>query len=98
VRRSAEEFSIDEPIDAPDAARAAHGAQGDPASITRLPTARSAAAVAPVPHPAEPAFVNPFRAEPAAAVITTVKHFGRVGLVACALAAALLRWLHSWKR
>jgi hypothetical protein len=99
VRRSAEEFSIEEPIEAPDAdARAEYALHGDPATVTRIPPDRPAPAGAPGPDQPEPLFVNPFRAEPSAAVIATVKRFGRVGLVACALGAAVLRWVRSRKR
>jgi hypothetical protein len=51
-------------------------------------------------HPAESVEFadNPFRDDPHPTVAWSVKHFGLVGLLVCALAAGLARWLKSVQR
>jgi len=70
VDRSIYEYSIDEPMAAP---------QGIGADADTLP------------EPMGTGSAHPLRQEPSAVAIGTVKRFGVVGLVACALSSAVAR-------
>ena len=70
VDRSIYEYSIDEPIVAP------QGIEADADTLAEPVTGASA---------------HPLREEPSAVAISTVKRFGVVGLVACALSSAVAR-------
>jgi hypothetical protein len=85
VERSAEQYSLHESISA--AARAA--ALSDDASQRERP-ARHEDVVG--------ICANPLRDEPHPAVVSAVKRFGLVALVACALGAGLLHWWKSLAR
>ena len=89
VERSVEEYSLDEPIGTP---------QGDETTADRL-SAQVSQHAQPDSRRLQPEDIqgicaNPLRDEPHPAIVGAVKHFGIVGLVACAFCAALARW---WK-
>jgi hypothetical protein len=86
VERSAEEFTLDEPIDASHGNEAVADALSDSASTGGRPFRR---------EDIEGICANPLRDEPQPVVVGAVKRFGLVGLVTCALGAGLLRWWHS---
>jgi hypothetical protein len=86
VQRSAEEFSLDEPIDASRGNEALAGALSDSASTAELHFRR---------EDIEGICANPLRDEPHPVVVGAVRRFGLVGLVTCAVGTGLLRWWHS---
>ena len=86
VERSAEEFSLDEPIDASHGNEAVAGALSDSASPGERSFRR---------EDIEGICANPLRDEPHPVVVGAVRRFGLVGLVTCAVGAGLLRWWHS---
>ena len=86
VERSAEEFTLDEPIDASHCDEAVADALSDSASTGDRPFRR---------EDIEGICANPLRDEPHPVVVGAVKRFGLVGLVTCAVCAGLLRWWHS---
>jgi hypothetical protein len=86
VERSAEEFTLDKPIDAVHASEVAATALSDDADASQ-PCFRNA--------DIEGICANPLRDEPHPGVVGAVKRFGLVGLVACALGTGLLRWCKS---
>lgn len=89
VERSVEEYSLDEPIGTPEGnetASAQPSAQGSPDALPDSCRLQ--------PEDIQGICANPLRDEPHPAIVSAVKHFGVVGLVACALGAALARW---WK-
>ena len=87
VDRSVAEYSLDdEPIGAVDGEEAVGERR-----LSDAPAARPRA----VQHQGlEGICVNPLREEPHPAIIAAVRRFGVVGLVACALGTACVRW---WK-
>ncbi|MFL6603139.1 MAG: hypothetical protein ACJ8R9_17665 [Steroidobacteraceae bacterium] len=102
MERSVEEYSLHEPFGVP------HDHESDTGSLSE-----AAHPELPPDCPADlrpqsghwqpedlPAIrANPFTAdEPHPAVVTTVKRFGVVGLVVCALGAGLTRWWKSLAR
>jgi hypothetical protein len=86
VERSAEEFTLDEPIDAVHDSEVVATALTDDA---RAPQRSFQSA------DIEGICANPLRDEPPPVVVGAVKRFGLVGLVACALGTGLLRWCKS---
>jgi hypothetical protein len=86
VEQSANEFSLDEPIDASHENEAVAGALSDGAKPCRRPFRR---------EDIEGLRVNPLRDEPHPLVIGAVTRFGLVGLMTCAVGTGLLRWWHS---
>jgi hypothetical protein len=86
VERSAEEFSLDEPIDAAHGNEAVAGALCDGASPDEHAFRRG---------DIEGICANPLRDEPNPVVVGAVRRFGLVGLVTCAVGTGLLRWWHS---
>jgi hypothetical protein len=87
VERSAEEFSLHEPIDAAHAREVAAPALIDDADADAPQRSFRNADI-------EGICANPLRDEPHPVVIGAVQRFGLVGLVACAVGTGLLRW---WK-
>jgi hypothetical protein len=88
LERAAEEISIDEPIDARHQHEvAAQPHRGDAYEPRRLQSSDLVGFR-----------VNPLHEEPDAATIQAVRRFGVVGLVACALGAAVARWWKSRAR
>jgi hypothetical protein len=83
VERLAEKYSLHEPIGAPQARETAPSDGASPGERRFRH------------EDIEGICANPLRDEPHPAVVGAVKHFGLVGLVACALGAALLRWRKS---
>lgn len=86
VERAIEEYSLDESTGAA------------PGEATVAPALSDSAAVRPrgLQHEGlEGICANPLREEPHPTVIAAVRHFGVVGLVACALGTGLLRWCKS---
>jgi len=95
VERSVEDYSLDEPIEVPQgSAPAAHTST----DTTELSDAADAGTRYLQPPDLEGVCANPMRDEPSPAVIGTVKRFGVVGLVACAVGAGLTRWCKSLVR
>jgi hypothetical protein len=93
VERSVEEYSLDEPIGAPHGNETAAGRLSEVASPgARIDSCRLQ------PEDIQGICANPLRDEPHPAVIGAVKHFGVVGLVACAIGAGLARWWKSKAR
>jgi hypothetical protein len=86
VEQSAEEFSLDEPIDASHGNEAVAGALSDGASPGERTFRR---------EDIERLCANPLRDEPDPVVVEAVRRFGFVGLVTCAVCTGLLRWWHS---
>ena len=93
MERSVEEYSLDEPIGTP---------QGDGTAADRLSAQVSHDALPDSrrwqPEDIQGICANPLRDEPHPAIVSAVRHFGVVGLVACALGAALTRWWRSAAR
>jgi hypothetical protein len=85
VERSAEEFSLVEPTHAPHDTEVAAGAVADTVADERRQQRESPERIC----------VNPLRDEPHPFLVGTVKKFGLVGLIACALGAGLLRCWQS---
>ena len=85
MERSVEKYSLHEPIGAPQAGEARAAAPSDGASPGERRFRH---------EDIEGICANPLRDEPHPAVVSAVKRFGLVGLVACAVGAGLLRW---WK-
>jgi hypothetical protein len=94
VERSVEDYSLDEPIEVPQGAPAAHTFT----DATELSDAADAGTRYLQPADLEGICANPLRDEPGPAVIGTVRRFGIVGLVAYALGAGLTRWCKSLVR
>jgi hypothetical protein len=86
VERSAEEFSLHEPIDASHGTQAVADALIDDASCDQQSFRR---------EDIEGICANPLRDEPHPVIVAAVKRFGLVGLVACAVGTGLGRWWHS---
>ncbi len=86
VERSAEEFSLDEPIDASHGNEAVAGALSDGASPGEQAFRR---------EDIEGICANPLRDEPNPVIVGAVRRLGLVGLVTCAVGTGLLRWWHS---
>ena len=86
MERSAEEFSLDEPIDASHGNEAEAGALSDGASAGEHAFRR---------EDIEGICANPLRDEPDPVVVGAVRRLGLVGLVTCAVGTGLLRWWHS---
>ena len=86
VERSAEEFSLDEPIDASHGNPAVAGALADNAGAAERAFRR---------EDIEGICANPLRDEPHPLMVGAVRRFGLVGLVTCAVGTGLLRWWHS---
>lgn len=86
VERSAEEFSLDEPIAA---------AHGNPAVAAALADNAGAAERAFRREDIEGICANPLRDAPNPVLVAAVRRFGLVGLVTCAVGTGLLRWWHS---
>ncbi len=86
VARSAEQFSLDEPIDAAHENQAVAGALADDAD---------AAERALRCEDFEGICANPLRDPPSSLIVGAVRHFGLVGLVTCAVGTGLLRWWQS---
>ena len=93
MERSVEEYSLDEPIGAPPGKETAAGRMSGQVS----PDARPGACRL-QPEDIQGICANPLRDEPHPAIVGAVKHFGVVGLVACALSAAVARWWKSVAR
>ena len=98
VERSAEEYSLDEPIGVP---------LGSAATVDRRVVVRLAETAYPdslpdserlQPEDIQGICANPLADEPHRAMIAAVQRFGVVGLVACALGTALMRWWKSLAR
>jgi hypothetical protein len=85
-RSAAEEFSLDEPIDASHGNEAVAGALSDGASPGEHAFRR---------EDIEGICANPLRDEPDPVVVGAVRRLGLVGLVTCAVGTGLLRWWHS---
>lgn len=90
VERSAEEFSLDEPmVDVAhghqDVASALSGSAGTTERTFRREAVGGICA-------------NPLRDEPGALLVGAVRRFGLVGLVTCALCTGLARWCRSLAR
>ena len=102
VERSVAEYSIHEPIDAPhgnEAAARMVSEAVDPDSLTDCRPDLRPDSGQWQPEDLQGICANPFTAdEPHPAVVSTVKRFGVVGLVACALATGLTRWWRSLAR
>lgn len=86
MERSAEEFSLDEPIDASHGNEGVAGALSDSANPGECPFRR---------EDIEGICANPLRDEPHPLLVGAVKRFGLLGLVTCAVCTGLLRWWHS---
>jgi hypothetical protein len=86
VERSAEEFSLHEPIDASHGTDAVADALTDRSRREEQSFRR---------EDIEGICANPLRDEPHPVVVGAVKRFGLVGLVACAVGTGLARWWHS---
>jgi hypothetical protein len=86
VERLLEEYALDEPLDTVRGAGSAAEALPGSAAKQTPPFVR---------EDIQGICVNPLRDEPAPLVVSAVRRFGVVGLVACALGAALLRWYRS---
>jgi hypothetical protein len=86
VERSAEECTLDAPIDASHGNEAVTDALSDNASTGGRPFLR---------EDIEAICANPLRDEPHPVVVGAVKRFGLVGLVTCAVGTGLLRWWQS---
>jgi hypothetical protein len=87
VERSADEFSLDEPIDASHGNQAVAGALADNAGAAERAFRR---------EDIEGICANPLRNDaPNPVVVAAVRRFGLVGLVTCAVGTGLLRWWHS---
>lgn len=89
MERSVEEYSLDEPTGAPHSNEFAAGALIDEANAISRPDPQPLQA-----QDIQGICANPLAEEPEPIVIGAVKRFGVVGLVACALGAAVARW---WK-
>src|ERR1700760_2763019 len=87
VERSAEQFSLDAPIDAADA----HGGSADRAAETSEIPERPF-----VDEQTGVVCTNPLRDEPSALAVGTVKRFGLVGLVTVAVGSGIARWWNSF--
>ena len=92
MRRSAEVFfsgeSSDAPIYVPEPkAPDRVPSHIDPASVTTFPGGRT-----------QRICFNPLRAEPSATVVATVRRFGVVGLIFCALCTGFMRLVRSSTR
>jgi hypothetical protein len=89
VEQSVEEYSLDEPTGAQHSNELAAGALADEADAASRPDSQALQ-----PEDIQGICANPLAEEPGPIVIGAVKRFGVVGLVACALGAAVARW---WK-
>jgi len=88
VEQSAEELALDEPIT---------GAHGDDTTTAESLSDSAASSSRRLQHEDIAGVIaNPLRGDdPHPTVIATVKRFGIVGLTACALCAAFMRWFRS---
>jgi hypothetical protein len=93
VERSAEEYSLDEPIGTPHSDEIAADKLSDTADAGLRPDSQRLQ-----PEDIQGICANPLRDEPDAIVVGAVKRLGLVGLVACALGAGLARWWKSLSR
>jgi len=89
VERSAETFSLDEPIGT------SHGHERavDAGSDTTDTAERRY-----IPDENGSVCTNPFRDEPSPITVGAVRRFGLVGLVTCAVGAGIARWWNSLSR
>ena len=92
--RSAEEYSLVEPIGAPHSKEAAAGRLSETAHPDSLPDPRPDRQRL-QPEDIQGICANPLADEPHPAIVGAVKHFGIVGLVACAVGAGFIRWCKS---
>jgi hypothetical protein len=92
VERSVEEYSLDEPIGTPHGNETAADRSGQVSQDVRPDSCGLQ------PEDIQGICANPLRDEPHPALVSAVKHFGVVGLVAGALGAALARWWKSGAR
>jgi hypothetical protein len=83
VERSAEEFSLDEPTAGLNAGL--HGERAVAGALTDVARAEYSS------DEVDNRFGNPLREEPHPVTVALVRHFGVVGLVACALGACVYR-------
>lgn len=93
MERSVEEYLLDEPIGTPYDSDTASGRLSAVAS----PDAQADSCRL-QPEDIQGICANPLRDEPHPAAVSAVRHFGVVGLVACALGAGLARWWKSLGR
>jgi len=97
VERSVEEYSLHEPIGAPHDHESAAGRLSEAAHPDSPPDLRPDSGEL-QPKDLRGICANPFTDEPHPTVVSAVKRFGVVGLVACALGAGLTRWWKSLAR
>jgi hypothetical protein len=89
VERSVEEYSFVEPIGAP------HGKEAVAGRLSETPHPDSQPDTPPLrPEDIQGICANPLADEPDPAVVSAVRRYGVVGLVACAVGAGFMRW---WK-
>jgi hypothetical protein len=86
LERAAEELSLDEPIDAHHQHEVGAESPAEALPPRVLPR-----------QDLERLCANPLRDEPHPLQVGTVRRFGFVGLVACAIGAAVNRWIRSLK-
>ena len=86
VERSAEEYSLDEPIGGSHVHERAADATPDTADTAERPFIHEETGTV---------CTNPLRDEPSPIAIGTVKRFGLVGLVTVAVGAGIARWWNS---
>ena len=86
VERSAEEFSLDEPIGSSRGRETAHEVVADIADTREKPFIHEETGTA---------CTNPLRDEPSPVAIGAVKRFGLVGLMTYAVSAGIARWWNS---
>jgi len=84
LERSVEEYSLDEPIGP---------SRGE--AVGHMHSAGTARPEAFSREDLQGICANPLREEPHPVTVATVKRFGLVGLVGCAIGAAFLRWWRS---
>jgi hypothetical protein len=108
VERSVAEYSLDEPIGAPHGIEAtvdklvADRRVADMLAVVRLSDTAYPDSLPDSgklqPEDIQGICANPLADEPHPAIVSAVKRFGVVGLVACALGTGLMRWWKSLAR
>jgi hypothetical protein len=108
VERSVAEYSLDEPIGAPHGIEAtvdklvADRRVADMLAVVRLSDTAYPDSLPDSgklqPDDIEGICANPLADEPHPTIVSAVKRFGVVGLVACALGTGLMRWWKSLAR
>ena len=93
MERSVEEYPLDDPIGTPYGNETAAGRL----SAVARPDAQADSCRL-QPDDIQGICANPLRDEPHPTIVSAVRHFGIVGLVACALGAGLARWWKSLAR